>query len=252
MAVQGIQSVEIGARVLMAAARYPRGAALKQLAVDSQLSASQAHRYLTSWVRTGLMRQDPDTGSYALAEGSLMLGLAALRSVDAVERAATSLARLVDDTGHTGMLTVWSAAGPVCVRWLRGSVLAGTDAGLGSVFPILGSAVGRLFAAHLPPSLCEGLVAAELKRRDEPHGRAAVRAALAGVAAEVKGHGYALARGHFVNHIDAIAAPVWDWQGQVVAAIGLILPDSDWQRNAPRYEQAVLEAARVASIKAPL
>ncbi len=248
MAVQGIQSVEIGARVLMAAARYPRGAALKQLAVDTQLSASQTHRYLTSWVRTGLMSQDPESGSYCLAEGTLKLGLAALRSVDAVERAAACLSRLVDETNHTGMLTVWSEAGPVCVRWLRGSVLAGTDAGLGSVFPILGSAVGRLFAAHLPPALSEGLVAAELKRRGEPHGKTAVREALANVSNEVKDHGYALARGHFVNRIDAIAAPVWDWQGQLVAAIGLILPDDEWQMHSDRYERAVLEAAKAASI----
>ena len=148
------------------------------------------------------------------------------------------------------MLTVWSDSGPVCVRWLRGSVLAGTDAGLGSVFPILGSAVGRLFAAHLPAQLCEGLVAEELRRRGEPHGKAAARAAIAAVANEIQGQGYALARGHFVNRIDALAAPVWDWQGQLVAAIGLILPDSDWQRQGARYEQAVLEAARRASIEA--
>ncbi len=251
MTVQGIQSLEVGARVLMAAARYPRGAALRQLAADAGVSASQAHRYLTSWVRTGFMKQDGDTGNYALAEGSLHLGLAALRGVEPIERAATALKQLVEETGQTGMLTVWSEAGPVCVRWLRGTALVGTDAGLGSLFPVLGSAVGRLFAAHLPAALVEPLAMAELKRLGEPASPAATRAALGRVTREVRHSGFALARGHFVTGIDAIAAPVWDFQDQLVAGLGLVLRDADWRRDRAHYERAVLAAAGQASLKAP-
>ncbi len=235
----------------MAAARYPRGAALRQLAADADVSASQAHRYLTSWVRTGLMKQDGETGNYALAEGCLHLGLAALRAVEPIERAATALKKLVEETGQTGMLTVWSEAGPVCVRWLRGTTLVGTDAGLGSLFPVLGSAVGRLFATHLPAALVEPLAMAELKRLGEPASQAATRAALVAIAKDVRHSGYSLARGHFVNGIDAIAAPVWDFQAQLVAGLGLVLRDGEWQRGRARYEQAVLAAAREASIAPP-
>lgn len=78
--------------------------------------------------------------------------------------------------------SVWlSRHGRVCVRWLRGTALVGTDAALGSLIPVLGGAVGRLFAAHLSAAL-----------------------------------------GHFVTGIDAIAAPEWDFQDQLVAGLGLV------------------------------
>ena len=117
---QGIQSIEIGVRVLQAVQSAQRPLALKEVALASDLSASQAHRYLTSWLRTGFVVQEPLGGNYKLGDQSLALGLAALKQHDTLERAAQQLSQLVEQLGETAVMSVWCAEGPICVRWLRG------------------------------------------------------------------------------------------------------------------------------------
>jgi DNA-binding IclR family transcriptional regulator len=75
---QGIQSLEIGVRVLHAVQISEQPLPLKDVARKSGLSASQAHRYLTSWLRCGYVVQDPVGGNYRLGDQALALGLAAL------------------------------------------------------------------------------------------------------------------------------------------------------------------------------
>ena len=59
---RGIQSVEIGMRVLTALASLPGPAALSAVAQAAGLSASQTHRYLSSLITAGLARQQAATG----------------------------------------------------------------------------------------------------------------------------------------------------------------------------------------------
>jgi DNA-binding IclR family transcriptional regulator len=247
MAAVGIQSLEAGARVLKAAAQFPRGAALKDLAQASGLSASQAHRYLASWIRAGLMRQDPKSGSYSLAEGAIQIGLAALRADDSMHRAEQHLQSLVDATGQTGMLAVWSEAGPVCVRWIRGNALVGTDAGLGSVFPVLGSAVGRVFAAYLPDRLVEPLAQKELAEQRQHSNDDSLKAVLKRNQQTVIADGYALSKGHLVRGINAIAAPIFDWQNQMASGLALILPNDLWEKEPEHWQEVVQRTAKLAS-----
>ena len=44
------------------------------------MSPGKIHRYLASFLVTGLARQDPDTRQYALGPLAMRLGLAALKS----------------------------------------------------------------------------------------------------------------------------------------------------------------------------
>ena len=113
---QGIQSIEIGARVLRVVQMSAQPVALKDVARESGLSASQAHRYLTSWLRAGFVIQDSSSGNYRLGDQALALGLAALHKHDTVERAAVQLTELVRLLGETGVMTVWCKDGPICVR----------------------------------------------------------------------------------------------------------------------------------------
>lgn len=253
---QGIQSLEIGARVLHAVQLAQRPLALKDVAQASGLSASQAHRYLTSWLRTGFVAQEPSSGNYLLGDQSLSLGLAALKQHDTLERAAAQLAHLVDELGETAVMSVWCAEGPICVRWLRGQSLLGTDAGLGTIFPIAGSAAGLAFAAHLSPKLVLPLLIkqtgddgntkqqstdAKIKFRKHTQFLDANRAA-------VLENGYAQARGHFVSGLSAMAAPVFDVQGQMVASIGVIVREATFASREIAYATALKKAARLASM----
>lgn len=261
---QGIQSLEIGVRVLRVVQLAAQSLPLKDIARESGLSASQAHRYLTSWLRAGFVVQDPSGGTYRLGDQALALGLAALHRHDTVERAAAQLTELVRLLGETGVMTIWCKDGPICIRWIRGLSLLGTDAGLGTIFPVAGSAAGLVFAAHLPPLLTLPLL---LKQANFPEEnkktvqRTALKAAqkadesvrhqmefLDANRASVHKAGYAQARGHFVSALSAMAAPVFDPQGEIIATVGVIVREATFAKNERRYADALIRAARKASL----
>src|SRR5437762_8666307 len=77
---RGIKSVEVAGRILDHLARAQTPVALRELAAAGRMSPGKVHRYLASFVATGLARQDPDTRQYALGPLAMQLGLAALSS----------------------------------------------------------------------------------------------------------------------------------------------------------------------------
>src|SRR6267378_6261201 len=117
---RGIQSVEIGMRVIEALRAAAGPLQLKDLAKAARLPTSNCHRYVVSFVRTGFLIQDLNSGRYDLGPRLLQAGLAALARTDPIAIATTALERLVDATGNTGLLSIWADLGPTIVRWMPG------------------------------------------------------------------------------------------------------------------------------------
>ncbi|WP_211278205.1 helix-turn-helix domain-containing protein, partial [Oceanospirillum multiglobuliferum] len=62
----GIQSIEVGFRLLEVLTNEPRAMMLRDLAKLAQMSPAKAHRYLVSFQRLGVVAQDPVSGRYEL------------------------------------------------------------------------------------------------------------------------------------------------------------------------------------------
>src|SRR4249919_2268503 len=77
---RGIKSVEVAGQILDYLARAPGPVALRELAAAGRMSPGKVHRYLASFLASGLARQDPDTRRYVLGPLALQIGLAALSS----------------------------------------------------------------------------------------------------------------------------------------------------------------------------
>ena len=161
---QGIKSIEVGARVLRALERGRGPLALSEVAKGAELHPAKTHRYLTSLVRTGLASQDPASGLYDLGPAARELGVEALRRVDSVRTASTFALDLRDETGHTVNLSVWSDGGPVMVGWDAGAHLLPIVIRLGSILPMLDSAVGHVFLGHLPKSVTNPVIKAQQRQ----------------------------------------------------------------------------------------
>ena len=74
---RGVQSVEVGARILRALVELGAPAMLRDVATKAAVAPAQAHAYLVSFRNAGLVEQDPSTGRYLLGPFALQLGLAA-------------------------------------------------------------------------------------------------------------------------------------------------------------------------------
>jgi DNA-binding IclR family transcriptional regulator len=200
------------------------------------MSPSQAHRYLASYIKAGLVRQHMHTGLYDLGERMLHWGLAALARLDPVESAAQAAAALTETLAATSLVAVWAERGPTCVRWARGDTLLGSDIGLGTVFPLFDSATGLVFAAHLPVRVRERLA---------PAADATIEARLA----RVRHEGLAMVDGQFISSLAALSAPVFDAQHQVIAAVTVVIRRGRGSAADARGREAraLLAAAQSAS-----
>lgn len=210
---RGIQSVEIGLRLIDVLRDAAGPLSLKALAAGAELPISNCHRYCVSFVRAGYVQQDPRTGRYDLGPRLLQAGLAALGRTDSVGVATEALEALVDETGNTGQLAIWGDRGPTIIRWIPGRTAVRTSMTVGTTLPLLTSATGRVFLAFLPRRQTAALAAHEaMAGGGDPDALAAQALALG------MGH----VAGDHIPGLSAVAAPVLDAFGEAAAAITLV------------------------------
>ena len=236
---QGIKSIEVGARVLFALEQGRGPMSLTEVARRSGLHPAKVHRYLTSMVRTGLASQNPTTGLYDLGPASRHLGVEALRRTDAVSSVSAHAVDLRDQTGHTTNVGVWTDQGPTLVRWDTGAHALPIVVRVGSVLPLLDSAVGCVFLAYLPESMTREVLKSQQRQQT-------TRAASASEIKQVKEATCRDRLGRTTNRmifgLAALAAPVLGADGALEVVIGLVLPSVLMTATESRRLGALLSA----------
>lgn len=242
---QGIQSVEIGMRVLAALEEGGGPMPLSKIAVSSGLLPGKTHRYLVSLLRTGFVTQEMDTGLYNLGPAARRLGVEALRRVDEVGTASRHASALRDRTGHTVYLALWTDAGPSLVRQDHGWYPLPIVVRIGSILPIVDSSIGRAFLAHLPEPLTAPILAAQQRRKETSH---LPPERLAQVLDEVRTTGVATATGSVIAGLNVISAPVFGPDEHIEVVIGVAMPARfDDDRDARSIRAELLTTAKAIS-----
>ncbi|HJV60136.1 MAG TPA: IclR family transcriptional regulator [Albitalea sp.] len=245
---RGIQSVEVGGRLLLALARSGRPMALKDLARDADMPAAKAHPYLVSFGKLGLIAQDDASGRYGLGPLALELGLISLQQFDPVRLATPLLPALAQTLGHTVGIAVWGTRGATIVRIEEAPSAVHVNMRHGTVLTVRGTASGMLFAAHLPRERVLAALADERAAELRHAGRAVparlqvtLEDALEEELARVRRHGVSRVAGGTVAGVSAMAAPVFDDAGRIVLALTAIGPSATFDS---RLEGAVAVALR--------
>ncbi|SMG00259.1 IclR family transcriptional regulator [Burkholderia singularis] len=217
----GIQSIEVGFRLLDVLTHEPRAMMLRDLAQRAQMSPAKAHRYLVSFLRLGVVSQDPVSGRYELGGFALQMGLARLARVDGVKLARIALTALRDRLDQTVGIAVWGNQGPTIVHWMESSHPAKASLKLGDVMPLLGSATGLVFAAYLPRSKTAAMIERELadSHRAAHYAGPRTLAEVEAVLADVRAHRAARVAGMLLPTINAFGMPVFDSLGELALAI---------------------------------
>lgn len=223
---RGVQSVEVGGRILVAMIQAGRPSMLRDLALGSDLTPAQVHAYLVSFRRLGLVEKDPATGRYQLGPFALQLGLGRLRVSNPLRLAGDTAAGLAVELGLMVTITVWGTFGPTIVQVHEAADQMHVNLRAGAVYSLTGTATGRLFAAYLPSKQVAHLLDAELAEGalTQRIGNLTSRAQFERAVARVRRQGYAVAEGSPVPGINGIAGPVFDHSGQMQLAITLVGP----------------------------
>lgn len=218
---RGIQSIEVGGRLLRALVHLGRPAPLKDLAREADMTAAKAHPYLVSFGKLGLIAQDPATGHYGLGSLALQMGLISLQQVDPIRLASAELPSLARAIGQTVGIAIWGNRGPTFVRLEEGPTAVHVNMRHGTVVSVQGTASGRLFAAFAPrEQVLEAL------RLESGRKTARLDPALEAQLGRIREQRFASITNGTVAGITAIAAPVFDGFGQMVLALTAIGPSA--------------------------
>jgi DNA-binding IclR family transcriptional regulator len=199
---------------------------LRDLAKLADMTAAQAHAYLVSLRKMGLVEQDRATGRYRLGPFALSLGLSRLRSTDAYRLTTEALPAFVERLGMMGTITVWGAYGPTVVLVHESANQVHVNVRSGAVYSLTGTATGTLFAALLPLNKVQPLIRSELRSAAQSQ-RIVDKLSLADfrkICSDTRQAMYATTKDRPVPGISAIAAPVIDHSEQIQLAITLIAP----------------------------
>ncbi len=244
-AAKGIQSIEVGFRVLTAIQQLGGEASLTRIAERAELSASAAHNYLTSFLRTGMVRSNA-RGSYQLGPSLAALGMSAFRSVDHFDLVREHAVDLSEQTGLGTAILGWSPQGPIILfnkAQVRGQVFALRN----GLVSLTGTGGGQIFIAHKPleETLAVALNAAGPATTHQD--AEAWRQTLKGIRQAVQKQGYAAVTLDALPGYSAISVPIVDENGEVNLALTLTAPSEriDMSAKSPQIDRLRKTAAHV-------
>lgn len=248
----GIQALDAALSVLRVLRSFDGPAALSDIAREAAMPPSKVHRYLASFIHAGLAVQRERSGRYDLGPEAAKLGVAAISRNDFVLRAAEGLEVLAEATGQAALLAVWSNSGPTVVRLERGPNLTTTSIGLGSTFPLLHSATGRVFLSYLSRPQLAHRLQLELERAAEAGmswpdltpDLKSVEALVKSIRRERIAH----VDGRFIPGLNAISSAITNWQGEIEAAVTLFGTHKELMETGSPTQMALVEFAERYSI----
>ena len=230
---QRVQAAETGMVVLKGLAQLGGRASLSGLAAHIGESPAKVHRYLMSLSSEDLVAQDSVTQHYFLGPQAIQIGVAAMRQVDPLRLAGTALTRICDMLEVTCFVAVMGNKGPTIVRMEEPGLPVTVNVRVGSVMPLLWSATGRAFLGFLNDTGTRQMAADELA--------AATPAARQGLAkvdpvgtlqAQVRDQELASVRDTYLPGISAVAVPIYNHTGRVIAVITALGPSGGFDPSS--------------------
>jgi len=205
-----------GLEVLRAFGREPRGLTLSELAKVAQLPAATARRCLHTLLELGYVTRAGR--AFLLRPKVLELGAAYLEAMDVETLTKTHLEDLARQTGDSAALSVLDGVDIVYIARASVRTLLRLEAHVGSRFPAYPTSMGRVLLAGLSPEGLRRYFAAASFRALTEH-TVTQRAKLTRRIEECRRLGYAAVADELAYGVVAVAVPVFDETGRVVAAL---------------------------------
>lgn len=217
---RGIQALDASAQLIGALLRAGTPLALSELARGARMVPAKAFPHLVSLVRAGVLERDAD-GRFLPGPLALQLGLIALQRLSPVREAEPEVRGLAGDTGLSVAMAVLGPLGPTVVRLEESARPQHVSLRVGTVLSLVNTAIGRVFAAHLPDDVLGGMLRQEAVRMAGASAKefGAGKTAYAARLARIRAQGIDDARDKPVPGIHTLAVPVFDHTGTVVLVL---------------------------------
>ena len=243
-----VRSVDRAAALLLALGESQGEAGVTELARRLGLHKSTASRLLATLQKRGLVEQDDETGKYRLGLVVIRLAERAERTLDLRGIALPELERLARLTHETTGLGILEGDTMLAVAQVDGPNLIAVGDWTGRATPLHCVASGKVLLSSLAEREVLRIVRRGLVSYTE---RTIVELEpLLEELARIRRRGYAMAIGEYELNLNAVAAPVHDARGNVIAAVDIWGPAFRvTPRRVPELAAQAREAAAAISIR---
>jgi DNA-binding IclR family transcriptional regulator len=218
----GVQSVDRAISVLEILAR--RGeAGVSEVAAEIDVHKSTAFRLLGALEGRGLVEQTGDRGKYRLGFGLIPLAGAVSDRLDVTRQGRPVCERLASDVGETINIAVLQEHWAVNIDQARGPSTVTTYNWIGKLTPLHCTSSGKVLLAHLDPDRRAALLTESGMPQHTPHTITSIEKLNAELT-RVRSTGLATAVEEYEIGLNAVAAPVRDCSGRVIAALSVSGP----------------------------
>jgi DNA-binding IclR family transcriptional regulator len=229
---ENVQSIERAFLLLELLGAEEHCLGVSELAQRSELSVGTVHRILKTLNQLGYVEQDLETRKYALGIRVLHMRGMVARRLKLGQQAMPLMKSLMRKVNETVHLAVLSEGEVVYVDRIEGFQTVNMYTEIGKRGPAHCTALGKVLLAHLPEPVLDQIIDRRgLARRTRR--TLTTPETLKEELARVRQQGYAVDDEESEDNVRCLAAPIRDYEGQVVAAISIsgprlrVRPDRD-------------------------
>lgn len=213
----GVQSVDRAISVLEILAQ--RGeAGVSEVAGEIDVHKSTAFRLLGALEARGLVEQAGERGKYRLGFGIVRLAGAVTGRIDITQQGRPVCERLADEIGETVNIAVMQEHFAINLYQVRGPGAVTAHNWVGQLTPLHATSSGKILLAHLPAKERAALLAEAGLKKVTPHTLTS-KTKLEKNLAEARERGYSWTLEELEIGLHAMAAPIRDRDGEVIAAL---------------------------------
>ncbi len=216
----GVQSVDRALAILEVLARFGE-AGVTEIAAELGVHKSTAFRLMATLEAHRLVEQTSDRGRYRLGVGILRLAGATTARLDLVQEARPICRKLAADTGETVNVAVLSESSALYLDQIAGSSALQPHNWVGQHIPLHATSNGKVLLSGLDD---EGLDAVLGKLPTYTQHTITRRPRLRDELEQVRERGYAIAVDELEIGLTAMAAPIRNAHGDVIASISVSGP----------------------------
>ncbi len=213
----GVQSVDRAISVLEILAH--RGeAGVSEVAAEIDVHKSTAFRLLGALEARGLVEQAGERGKYRLGFGIVRLAGAVTGRIDITQQSRPVCEAMAEEIGETVNIAVLQEHYAVNLYQVRGPGAVTAQNWVGQLTPLHATSSGKILLAHLSTRERASLLSAGGLKKVTPHTITA-KTKLEKNLAEARERGYVWALEELELGLHAMAAPIRNREGEVVAAV---------------------------------
>jgi IclR family transcriptional regulator, KDG regulon repressor len=218
-----------------------------QIAIELDLAKSTVSRLLKTLLNKGYVKKNPETQKYSLGTKILTL-YSSLMSEMEVKEAHNILEELAKETSESVQLAELEGSSVIYMEQIKSSYPIQIFAHIGRINPLHCTSSGKLLLAYQKESEIDKLL--EMDFHKYTSSTVTNPVILKEQLKEIKKLGYCYIQNEFIDGIVSIAAPIRDYNKNIIAAVSLVGPIQRINGvKAQQFINKVVEASKKISLK---